>query len=253
MARRTGPDYARRVTDLAPLLAAARDDDPRVRQEAAMALGARGTDQTVADVVALMVAEPDDFVRETLIWAVVARGRAGVPALVAALDDPTVEHERVLHTLSKIEDPSTVEAILSFADDPDRIVASKAWWALGRIGTPEALPPLMARLGDGDADRRLGLTRALLAYGQPAIAPLTEALDADEPAVREHAAQVLVHLADPDQYAYADRRQGHADRAAEAIRTATAPEVDVVLTALAADDDHPRLAAVAQELREDRA
>ncbi|GAB3622164.1 HEAT repeat domain-containing protein [Mariniluteicoccus endophyticus] len=225
------------MTDLEPLLRGATDDDPRVRQEAAIALGTADPTPVIDRLVSIMIGEPDDYVRETLIWAIVARGTAAVPALVASLDDPLNERERILHTLSKIGDPATVPAIIPHAADPDRVVAAKAWWALGRIGTPESLPVLLAHLGEGDADRRLGLTRALLQFGPDGVCALVEALGGGTPAASEHAAEVLVRLADPTQYGIAQR--GADTPAREAVIAATAPEVDLVLRALAADGDDP--------------
>lgn len=238
--------------DLDALMAGARSDNALDRQTAALALGARDTSSVIDELVDLMVHEREDFVRESLIWAITAQGKAAVPRLVAMLYEPDTDREHVLHTLSKIGDPSTVAAIIPDADNPDRVVAAKAWWALGRIGTPEALPPLLAHLGEGDAERRLGLTLALLQHGPPGIPALVEHLHTGSQAAREHAADILVRLADPDQYPLLQRREGEQEAAAEAVRHAPAEPMDAVLEALAADQESPRLAAVAQKLREDR-
>lgn len=238
--------------DLDALLATARSDDPRERQGAALVLGTLDTTPRIAELVDVMVHELDDFVRETLIWAIVSQGAAAVPSLVAMLYEPGTERERVLHTLSKIGDPSTVQAIAPDAANPDRIVASKAWWALGRIGTPEALPPLLAHLGEGDSERRDGLTWALLQYGPRAVPALVAHLGEGPTPAREHAADVLVRLADPLQYSLQHRRDGAGDEAAQAVLASEEPVVDVVLTALAHDEEHPDLAAHARSLLEKR-
>lgn len=240
------------MSSLPDLLSAARSDDPTLRQHAAMQLGVHGTDEVVDELVDLMVAEPDDFVRETLIWAVVARRSAGVPRLMALLDDPSVDAERVLHTLSKIEDPSTIEAISRFVDDPDAVVAAKAQWALGRIGDPTTLPLLLDQLGTTAGEPRQALTRALVQFGAAAVGPLVDALEAPTSAGREHAVEVLVRLTDPDSYGIQARRAGAIEdgmaAAKQALVTATAPEVGSVLGRLLEDSDRPRLADVARDL-----
>lgn len=228
--------------------------DPRVRQGAAMALGAQDASARMSDLVTAMATEPDDFVRETLVWAVVARPAAATPELVAALDT-AIPKEPVLHALSKVGDPATVAAILPHAADADPTVAAKAWWALGRIADESSLPTLLAHLGSPRAELRHGLTRALLQFGERALDGLTQALTSDDAAVRSHAAEVLVAFADPTRYSALQRRAGLdlSERAADVLRSATAPEVDGALLLATIDDDHPGLVEAATRLRDDRA
>lgn len=241
------------MASLDALLNTARLPDPRSRQRAALALGTVDTTPVMADLVYLMATEPEDFVRETLVWAVVARPQAAARELVAALH-LDVPHEPVLHALSKIGDPGTERAIVPFAADPDDAVAAKAWWALARIGSPQALDALLPHLGAQSAARRHGLTRALLQLGEPAITPLAAVLDGDDAAARSHAAEVLVAFADPTRYGLYERRTGrdHSGRAADILRAATAPEVDGALLLATVSDDHPGLVAAAGRLREER-
>lgn len=241
------------MTSLDSLLNTARLPDPKARQRAALALGTVDTTPVMADLVYLMATEPEDFVRETLVWAVVARPQAATRELVAALrlDLPL---EPVLHALSKIGDPGTARAVRPFADDADDAVAAKAWWALARIGTPDVLDAMLPHLGAASAARRHGLTRALLQLGEPALAPLAAALDSEDAAVRSHAAEVLVAFADPTRYGLYERRTGrdYSGRAADIVRSATAPEVDGALLLATVSDDHPGLVAAAQRLRDER-
>ncbi len=239
------------MTSLDTLLDALRSDDPRLRQQAAMELGAQDATPVMPALVAAMAAETDDFVRETLIWAVVARPDAATPELVKALDRD-LPREPILHALSKIGDPATVPAILPHAADPDPTVAAKAWWALGRIG--DGIPTLVTHLGAADAERRLGLTRALLQAGAPAIDALAGALTSDDAAVRSHAAEILVAFADPARAGTAERRAGQnlSARAADALLRSAAAEVDGALLLAGLDEDHPALADLAQRLRDER-
>lgn len=229
-------------------------DDPALRQRAAMALGTTDPSPVMDWLVTTMATEPDDFVRETLIWAVVSRPEAATPELVAALNRD-LPREPVLHALSKIGDPSTQSAIVPWAADEDALVAAKAWWALARIGSVESLPTLLGHLGATKAERRHGLTRALLQFGGPAIDALAVQLESPNAAVRSHAAEVLVAFADPTRYGTVERRTGRdfSEAAAAVIRSATAPEVDGALLLATVSDDRPGLAEAAQRLQDERA
>ncbi|WP_394276844.1 HEAT repeat domain-containing protein [Luteococcus sp.] len=243
------------MNTLETLMAALTSEEAPVRQQAALHLGMADASPLMWELVDQMAAEPDDFVRETLIWAVVARPQAATPVLVAALERDGVPKEPVLHALSKIGDPATTPAILPHASDPDPVVAAKAWWALGRIASPESLAVLVGHLGSDKAELRHGLTRALLQYGEPAIDALATALDSEDAAVRSHAAEVLVAFADPSRAGTAERRAGRdfSHKAAEVLRAAKAPEVDGALLLATVTDDRPGLVGAAQELQDERA
>lgn len=235
-------------------MAALHSDDANLRQQAALRLGALDASAVMPELVPLMAAEPDDFVRETLTWAVVARPEAATPELTKALSRDDLPHEPVLHALSKLGNPASIEAILPHAATDDTVVASKAWWALARIADPRTLPVLIKHLGVTDAQRRHGLTRALLQFGEPVIDPLAAELAGDDPARRSHAAEVLIAFADPDRYGTVERRDGRdlSDRAADVLRSAYAPEVDEALL-IASTDERPGLALAAEQLRAERA
>ena len=242
------------MISLESLVAALRSDDPNLRQKAAMQLGAQDASAVMHALVPLMATEPNDYVRETLIWAVVAQPKAATPQLVAALDRADLPKEPVLHALSKVGDPATVGAILPHAADADPVVAAKALWALGRIASHESLATLISHLGSDQASLRHGLTRALLQFGAPAIDALAEALDSDEPAVRSHAAEVLVAFADPTHYGTVERRSGldFSEKAADVLRASKAPEVDGALLLATVTDDRPGLLEAANRLRDER-
>ncbi|WP_298887424.1 HEAT repeat domain-containing protein [uncultured Serinicoccus sp.] len=173
------------------------DVDPTVRQKAAVHLGTHGDESLTPELVALLVAEPDFFVRETLTWAVVRHPEAALPHLVEALDGAPEARVQVLHALSKVQAPEAVPHILPFADDADPRVAMKAWWALGRTGTPEAAPALLPHLGRGGEEQQRELARAFEQLGAPGVPGLAEAVADGDAAVRRHAAQTLVLVGDP--------------------------------------------------------
>ena len=111
-------------------LQAARHDDPSVRQRAALWLGTHADETVAADLVRLLVTEPDFYVRETLTWAVVTRHTSTYPLLVEALRDDSLAEGpgrvQVLHALSKIRRPESVAEILPLADDEDDAVEEVA-------------------------------------------------------------------------------------------------------------------------------
>ncbi|MFX0539981.1 HEAT repeat domain-containing protein [Ornithinimicrobium sp. Y1847] len=225
-------------------LAAALHTDSSVRQEAALRLGTVAEDEHAPAMVAMLVSEPDFYVRETLTWAVVARGAAAMPHLLAALEGDEPSRVQVLHALSKLQDPAAVEHILPLANDPDDAVAAKAWWALGRTGTPEAAPALLAHLGDTDEARRRELSRALEQLGEPAVAGLAERLADPESdlVTRRHAAEVLVLIGDPG-------ARGAVDALIGAVEGDEKEVAVIAVEALAALDD-PRVDEALQRLRD---
>jgi HEAT repeat protein len=232
-------------TSLERALKAARHDDSSVRQRAAFWLGTHGDESIAEELVSLLLTEPDFYVRETLTWAVVTRSASTYPLLVQALTDPGPARVQVLHALSKIRDPASVAEILPLADDEDDAVAAKAWWALGRIGTPGAVTALVDHLGDEDEFRRKELTRALEQADEAAVAALATRLADPDTSVRRHAAEVLLGIGDPAARAAAPELfhvVEHDDKevvlpAIEALAELDLPEVDDVLVRLRDGDD----------------
>lgn len=235
-------------------LRAALSPDPQVRLRAALWLGTSADANVAAELVALLVSEPDPFVRETLTWAVVRHSDATVPHLVAGLDGADPSRAHVLHALSKIQDPDVLAHVLPLVDDPHPDVAAKAWWVLGRTGHAGAAPVLLRLLGRQDDEGRRGLTRALEQLGAPAVPGLGAALSSAVPAVRRHAAEALVAVGAPAIGALdalvaaaegSDREV--AMLALEALAPLDAPQVDDVLTRMR-DGESRWLATVADWL-----
>lgn len=237
------------------LTAAARDSDPRIRQSAAVRLGTLA-DVDGAQVTRIFLAETDDFVLETLTWAVVAHRPRTLPHLLSALADPDADHVRVLHALSKIEDPDTAAHIVPFAHDARPDVAAKAWWALARIGAESTLSAVTCHIGIEDLPQRHALTRAFVQFGHIALSTVTALFDASEPRVREHAVEIAVRILDPDTHGTRARavagQSAAMTEARRALVSTVAPEAHAVLTQLSYEFQHPPLAALAEELLDAR-
>lgn len=233
-------------TSIERALRAARHGDASVRQQAALHLGTYGDASIAAELVELLVGEADFYVRETLTWAVVTRAEATYPLLLAELDGDGPARVQVLHALSKIRNPQSVAAILPLTDDEDDAVAAKAWWALGRIGTPGAVATLIGHLGVEDTFRRRELTRALEQAGGAAVEGLAQRLREDPvPSVRRHAAEALLGIGEPAARPAAPALFHvieHDDKevvlpAIEALAELDLPDVDATLQGLRDGDD----------------
>lgn len=173
--------------------------DNNIRMRAALELGISSDPAAAPILVGALGPETDSRVRGTLTWATVQHAEESFDELVALLDDPdgAVRHQ-VLHVLSKIGGRRILPHVLALVDDADPRVAAKAYRAAATTGAPEAVAPLVARLGEGDADQRDQLTRALLLLGADSVIPLVDALANEQARVRSHAADVLAEIGSPD-------------------------------------------------------
>lgn len=186
------------TADLRRAMRAAQSPNKQIRMKAAIWLESLADHTVAEDLVALLVAEEDPFVRETLTWVIVGQSDATLPHLIDALRGDEPSRAQVLHALSKIGDPAAIEHVVPLVDDRQPEVAAKAWWVLGRIPVQESAPLLVERLGiEGDEELRSALTRALQYLGEPAVPGLAEALRSGEPTVARHAAEALVAMGQP--------------------------------------------------------
>lgn len=188
-----------------PLLDALSAEDSSTRLKAALAAGTRPDPGFADALVARCAVEPDFFVRDMLTWALTRLPpRVTVPRLLAELrSEPAQARSQALHTLSKIGDRAAWPAITrSLLHDADDEVARSAWRA-AVVLVPEReradlAAELVTQLGRGDRDRRLSLSRALVALGDASEAALRKGLENRDPMVRAHARATERLLHDPD-------------------------------------------------------
>jgi HEAT repeat protein len=188
------------------LLAALAADDESQRLAAALAIGSDPEPGVLDMLVARCALEPDFYVRDMLTWALTRLPREiTVPRLIAELRSPSAQaRSQALHTLSKIKDATTWNAITrELLRDADDEVARSAWRAaviLVPASEKSSLArELAAQLGRGDRQVQLSLSRALVALGAEAVAPtLAHALASDDPATRAHASATERLLRNPD-------------------------------------------------------
>jgi HEAT repeat protein len=187
------------------LIAALTAANASIRLQAALAIGSSADAGYLDTLVSRCAVEADFFVRDMLTWAL-TRLPPGitVPALLAELhSDVAQARSQALHTLSKIKDRRTFEAITpSLLADPSDDVARSAWRA-AVILVPEEYKARLAealagQLGRGDRDVQLSLSRALIALGAELADPLLQSAMASEvAAVRAHAMATERLLKDP--------------------------------------------------------
>jgi HEAT repeat protein len=193
-----------------PLTKALWDESWNVRMAAAEALGKIG-DPRAAEPLLVALNSWDVGVglerREAAAQALIQIGPAAVEPLVAALKlRSTGQSNIVEEVLGKIDrnwmrSKAAKEAVPAFVatlrDNKDAGVRSNAARALGEIGDPLAVEPLVAALKDKDGSVRSEAVHALETLGDPrAIEPLVAALKDNEHYVRLSAAKALAKSGD---------------------------------------------------------
>jgi HEAT repeat protein len=213
------------MTDRNPAFA---DPDPSVRLAAALSAGINPSPSDLDVLVELCAVEPDFQVREMLTWALLRLpAELVVPRLVDELERPEAQARvQALHTLSKIRNGAAWSAVAARLDDDDPDVVRTAWYSAVAVA-PEGerswlASKLAERLGQGDRETRLSLSRALVGLGEEAIASiLANAAAHEDAAVRQHGAETEQLLRDPasgfDAGLYRARREVGRGRTRSAI------------------------------------
>jgi len=145
-------------------------------------------------LVALVEALESGHLRSAAREALAAAGEVAVPVLVAHLEgkldgDPAT----AVMLLRDLEDPRATPALIAELDR-GRLGRELVLEALGRIGDPRALVPVLGLLGDKDAAVRLAAMRALrplIAHGSRAADVIADMLRDQEAEIRLLAAEYL--------------------------------------------------------------
>lgn len=178
--------------------------DPSVRLNAALMAGIKPSVLNLDPLLNRCAVEPDFQVREMLTWALIRLpGEIVVPRLISELsrkEPPACS--QALHTLSKFKDTAAWQAVAARLDDEDQGVVRTAWYAAVAL-VPESrrrwlAEKLATRLGQGDEEIQLSLSRALVGLGSDIIEPvLTAAIQHGDEQFRAHAAATQRLLHDP--------------------------------------------------------
>jgi len=172
-------------------IAALKDDDWAVREEAAMALAAY-RDARAVDPLVRVLRDEDRAVREAAILALTAIGEAAVPALGACLRDFNLTvQESASSILATIGDGRVVDALVTVLASSDWIVRMHAAKALGRIADADTVLSMMPLLQDKVKAVRVEAASALAHIGRAAVPCLLDALQSREWLVKLHAIEAL--------------------------------------------------------------
>jgi len=179
-------------------IAALKDEDWAIREEAAVMLGALRDPRAVAPLVS-MLRDDDRAVRDAAIGALLAIGEPAVTTLGACLSDPALTvQELASSVLATIADARVLTPLIAALASPDWIVRMHAAKALGRIKDPEAVGPLVPLLQDSVKAVREETSTALAAIGDAALSSLLGALTHEDWLVRLHAVEALGKTRSPE-------------------------------------------------------
>jgi HEAT repeat protein len=113
--------------------------------------------------------------------------------------------------LGDMGSPRGIEPLIAALDDPARDVRSSAARSLGMLEAQPAVPRLVQALAQREVPRAIA-AGALLAIGSSAAAPLRSLLGDDDPGVRASAAELIGYTGDP----------GDAETLADSLRDSAA-------------------------------
>lgn len=179
-------------------IAALRDEDWAVREDAAHILGKFKDPRAVTPLIALL-RDPDRSVREASIEALRAIGASSVEALGACLEQPDLSvQEAASAILSTIADERVLSSLINALRSSDWIVRMHATKGLGSVRHPDAIPALLPLLQDKVKAVREEAAAGLAAIGNAAIPSLLKALQHDDWLVRLHAVEALGKTRSPE-------------------------------------------------------
>jgi len=192
-----------------PLLAALDDEHWEVRKSAAWALGhiKEAVPKALNPLLQMLRGDPRWEVRLSAAGAL-GRLAPADPAVHAALE-AAAENPDQHPAVRKIADKyarAGYNALMSDLSSPDPVKRAVAARALGRMKTVEAIPALIAMLGDPAVAQvapkeriipREAAVDALVMIGEPAVGPLIEALASKNSLVQQNAMRALGRIRDP--------------------------------------------------------
>ncbi len=185
------------VDRVAEQIAALKDEDWTIREQAARLLGELNDPRAVSPLVSLLRDE-DRSVREAAVDALRAIGGPAVDALGACLTESDLAvQEAASAILATIADERVVAPLLSALKSRDWIVRMHAAQALGRMKSSATVDALIPLLQDRVKAVREEAATALAAIGDAAVPCLVRALTHDDWLVRLHAVESLGKVRTP--------------------------------------------------------
>ena len=179
-------------------IAALKDQDWAIREDAAAALGALGDPRAVGPLLAVL-RDKDRAVRDAAVASLIALGSGAVEPVAVCLQDADLNvQESAASVLSRIADVRAVDPLIAALGCSDWIVRMHAAKGLGRIRDARAVEPLIPLLRDKVKAVRVEAAQALASIGGAAVGPLLKTLKHDEWLVRLHVVEALGKIKSPE-------------------------------------------------------
>ncbi|MDT7042724.1 HEAT repeat domain-containing protein [Candidatus Nitronereus thalassa] len=157
-------------------IAALRDEDWGVREDAALALGQSGDPRGVRPLIDAL-RDSDRAVQTAATSALMAIGEPAIMDLGSCLRDPDLSvQEAAASILSSIADERVVEPLMSALLSEDWVVRMHASRAMARLACPQAIETLVLLLQDKVPAVRDEAMLALKAIGEHVMTPLLNTL-----------------------------------------------------------------------------
>ena len=214
--------------DIGGLIGALGHRDAAIQYEAAEALGVLKEPSAVTPLMTALTGDRYSGVRWKAAEALARIGGPAVEPLVSALghSDEDVRWKAAI-ALGEIGDVRAIPPLVALLEDQDRFVQSRAAYSLGQFGNA-ALSPLLLVLEAGSPAARRGAAIALGKVGDPAVMePLLSALSDPDEGVRSAVIETLAGLGEGvHSRVLAHIRglsPGERDRVFQSLREATNP------------------------------
>ncbi len=238
------------MTDsVAEQIAALRDEDWAVREDAATLLGHLGDPRGVKPLI-LALGDSDQAVRHAATEALTAIGEPAVVELGLCLQNPNLSvQEAAASVLVKISDDQVLDPLISALVSSDWIVRMYAARALARLRNPKSVETLILLLQDKVKAVRDEAAVTLKAMGDLAVTSLIHSLQDTEWRVRFRVAEALGVIQSPlavdpllNRLAHDSDRAVRQDAAKALGEIGDARAVTPLLEAL--ENDHLRVVAI---------
>ncbi len=175
-------------------IAALKDEDWGIREDAAVALGEARDPRGVSPLIEAL-RDSDRAVKTAATSALTAIGTPAVVDLSYCLQDPDLSvQEAAASILSEIADERVLEPLQFALLNQDWVVRMHAARAVGRLGNPGSVETLVLLLQDKVPAVRDEAIAALVSIGESAVAPLVAALKDQDWRVRLRATEALCVL-----------------------------------------------------------
>jgi HEAT repeat protein len=196
-----------KAKDVEKLVALLQAERRGTRIQAIRALGELRKLSTVQPLVEAM-GDEEMLVRQAAAGALVEIGERAIPALVETLKGPGGRiTPHALWALGEIGSPDAIDAVVKAAESRSWRIRWCAVESLGDLGGKRAIATLVRALGDRDERVRNAAYLALQKIGKPAVASLRTALRHPDKQVRPQAAKLLESIGSPSAQSALRRQQ----------------------------------------------